>query len=65
MGHEALEPFIQGGAMGLCVLFIIVLFYVLKQLLGNISKDVRHIKNIVDGLPCRSGYVCPDEETER
>jgi hypothetical protein len=64
MGNENIEALIQGGAMGLCVLFLFILWYVLKGLLGVIQADVRHIRRIIDCLPCRTGQQCSEEDNK-
>ena len=61
--NELMSPVVQAGAMGLCVLFIGVLYRVLVKLLDNLSNDLRDIKGKIDALPCRSPG-CPITEKQ-
>ena len=54
------DPVMQAGFAGLCLLMMVAQFWIIKKLFSMWSNDLRHIKTVIDGLPCRQGK-CPEE----
>ncbi len=60
------SPIVQGGALGLCVIMLGVLFWIIKKLftmlkndIGHLDKHVKDLKNTVNTLPCQTNK-CPN-----
>jgi len=59
-----LDPVLQYGAFGLCVMLIALLSWIVKKQANTIDNHLEGLQRSLDNLPCRRGADCSVKESE-